>query len=116
MIFEYNAHLEYEKRIEQTAKEITSTYPEITIEEARTAALHMNKIDSKPTINQKFDRYYFILKTIRKRHKAYYNVLNDLYKLYKLGFNNQIYETIMNDIIDYSISETEIFPLISNYY
>lgn len=116
MMFEYNAHLNYEKRTEKIAKEITSTYPEITIEEARNAALHMNKIDSKPTTEQKFDRYYFILKTIGKKHKSYYKVLSDLYELYKLGFNNQIYETIMNDIIDYSISETEIFPIISNYY
>ena len=116
MMFEYNAHLSYKKRIEQVAKEIILAYPQISKEDAIIAASQTNKIDSNKTPSEKFDRYYFILKTINKKHKEYNNVLKDLYQLYKLGFNNKIYDCIMRDIIDYSISETKVFPLISNYY
>ena len=110
MIFEYNAHLTFDERIKMVANEITKTYPKISYEDAILAASNTMPIDDKLTNDDKFDRYYSILRTIGKKNSEFLNVLKDAYLVYEDGLEKDIYINVMPEIINYVISNDAVFP------
>ena len=114
MIFEYNAHLNFDERIKLVADEITSTYPKISYDDAILAASNTMPIDDKLTNDDKFDRYYSIMRTIGKNNIEFKNVLRDAYLIYEDGLEKEIYINVMPEIINYVISKETIFPKLVN--
>lgn len=71
-------------------------------------------IDDKCTNDDKFDRYYFIMKTIGKNYEEFPHVFNDAYNLFKEGLIKDIYNNVMLEIINYATNGTEFFPELIN--
>ena len=115
MKFEYNANLILEERAELVAKEILEKYPLISYDDAYFAAMHLMPIDDKITNADKFDRYYFILRTIGRNNAEFLNVLTDAYNLYREGFENKNYNNIIEEIIGYALSGVTSFPELVSY-
>lgn len=114
MRFEYNSNLEFGERVKLVAKEIVDEYPLIGFDEATYAAVHAVPIDDKCTNDDKFDRYYFIMRAIGKNHDEFAHVFNDSYNLYREGFQKDIYNKVMVEIIDYVSSNSNFFPELSD--
>ena len=110
MKFEYNADLTYEERVIQTSKEILDTYPGISKTEAIFAAGHTSSVDDRVTNDNRFERYYYILRTIGKNNAEFKKVLNDAYIVYNMGLSDRKYIDIMPKIFDYFISNNVDFP------
>ena len=110
MRFEYNTNLLFDERIELVAKEIVDVYPDIDIDDALVAAAHAVPVDDKLTNDDRFDRYFFILKTIGRKHRAFYKVFNDAYALYQAGLEKESYKKAMLEMISYANCDTDILP------
>ncbi len=63
--------------------------------------------DGKVTDEQKFLRYYYILRTIKKNHAEFPHVFNDLYNT---GLSSPLFRNTMERIIAYANGELEEFP------
>ena len=113
MKFEYNADLDYDKRVTKVTYEIKKAYPLIDIEAARSAASMCMPLDDKPTNEDKFLRYYYILYYLEPRDLEYRHVFNDLYDLFSEGIDNEKYNNCVREIMRYMLMERENFPLIN---
>lgn len=109
-MFEYNAHLTFDERVNLVAMEITKTYPKISYDEALFAAANTMPIDDKITNDDKFDRYYSILRTIGKKNIEFPNVFRDANLVYEAGLEKDIYINVMPEIMNYIISNDMDFP------
>ena len=116
MRLEYNTNLSFEDRVLLVSKEILDEYPLIEKEKAIEAASLISPIDDKITNDDKFERYYFILKTIDRENEEFSHVFNDAFNVYEAGLEKEINNNIMNDIIEYASYNTNIFPEITDYY
>lgn len=114
MRFEYNKNLELNERLTLVTKEILDVYPLISEKEAYIAASLATPVDDKLTNDDKFDRYYFIMRTIGKANEEFLHVFNDAFNLYKQGLNKDSYKNAMMSIIDYVTSNAP-FPELSCY-
>ena len=114
MKFEYNANLILEDRTQLVAREIIQRYPLISYNDAIFAAIHSIPLDDKITNDHKFDRYYFILRTIGKDNAEFLNVLADVFNLYCDGFINKCYNNVVEEIIGYALSDNVSFPELIN--
>lgn len=110
MRFEYNTDLCFNERIEMVANEITDAYPMILKTEALTAAAHATPVDDKMTSDDKFDRYFFILKTIGRGHIGFYLVLSDAYNLFQRENLSGNYRDAMIKMISYANHEIDTMP------
>lgn len=116
MKFEYNANLQFQERIEQVKKEILEEYPLISEDYALLAASLSSTIDDKSTNDDKFDRYYYLLKIIGKENEEFSHVFNDLFNLYQKGFKKNINNLLTISIIDYITGSRKKFPELFEYY
>lgn len=114
MKFEYNKNLTYNDRVSLVAKEIRDEYPLISDHDAALAASFATPVDDKATNDEKFDRYYFIMKVIGKNNDEFSHVFNDAFDLYRDGLNSEIYKNAMFSIIEYATSDRD-FPELLNY-
>ena len=110
MRFEYNADLEFDERVEFVAKEVMDAYPFITYENACFVGTHAIPVDDKVTNDEKFNRYYFLLRTLDRSNIKFYYVFNDLNEIYKMGLVNEVYKNTMVAIIAYANNEIKDFP------
>ena len=115
MKFDYNSHLDFMERCSFVANEIQKEYPLISLKEAVRAASFTIPLDDKVTNDIKFDRYYFILRTIGRGHDEFSHVFNDLYDLYVDGFEKVEYNDLMLKIIDYAAGDDISFPDLVEY-
>ena len=115
MIFEYNGNLLEEDRINLVVKEITSKYPQISIEKAKEAAMLEGKISSNKTVDDELKRLYNIMLVNSENKNIETLIYKDFLKLLKennVEDNNYIYlaEGINNYLQNYAE-----FPFLSDY-
>mgnify|MGYP000037154999 CR=1 FL=1 len=115
MIFEYNGNLLEEDRINLVVKEITSKYPQISIEKAKEAAMLEGKISSNKTVDDELNRLYNIMLVNSENKNIVTLIYKDFLKLLKennVEDNNYIYlaEGINNYLQNYAE-----FPFLSDY-
>lgn len=115
MIFEYNGNLLEEDRINLVVKEITSKYPQISIETAKEAAMLEGKISSNKTVDDELNRLYNIMLVNSENKNIVTLIYKDFLKLLKennVEDNNYIYlaEGINNYLQNYAE-----FPFLSDY-
>lgn len=115
MIFEYNGNLLEEDRINLVVKEITSKYPQISIEKAKEAAMLEGKISSNKTVDDELNRLYNIMLVNSENKNTVTLIYKDFLKLLKennVEDNNYIYlaEGINNYLQNYAE-----FPFLSDY-
>lgn len=115
MIFEYNGNLLEEDRINLVVKEITSKYPQISIEKAKEAAMLEGKISSNKTVYDELNRLYNIMLVNSENKNIVTLIYKDFLKLLKennVEDNNYIYlaEGINNYLKNYAE-----FPFLSDY-
>ena len=116
MKFEYNENLSRNKQTEQVAIEIKKQYPEIDDLAVIMGALLASPVDDKPTNEEKFERYYYILLHLNPQNPEYLHVFNDLFNVYEDGINKQEYNACMEDIIKFVANERTTFPILADYY
>lgn len=114
MRFEYNKHLTFDRRVDFVVKEIIDAYPLIDTNHAYVAAILCSPVDDKATNDEKFSRYYFLLRTIGRNSEEFNHVLNDAFTLFSdgLGYVNK---RIMLDIINFVADPFANFPEIYDY-
>ena len=78
MRFEYNTDLNFEERVALVRREIQDEYPLINDRDATVAAALAVPVDDKLTNDDKFDRYYFIMHTIRRGDDEFPHVFNEV--------------------------------------
>ncbi len=115
MIFEYNGNLLEEDRINLVVKEITSKYPQISIEKAKEAAMLEGKISSNKTVDDELNRLYNIMLVNSENKNIVTLIYKDFLKLLKennVEDNNYIYlaEGINNYLQNYAE-----FPFLNDY-
>lgn len=115
MIFEYNGNLLEEDRINLVVKEITSKYPQISIQKAKEAAMLEGKISSNKTVDDELNRLYNIMLVNSENKNIVTLIYKDFLKLLKennVEDNNYIYlaEGINNYLQNYAE-----FPFLSDY-
>lgn len=115
MIFEYNGNLLEKDRINLVVKEITSKYPQISIEKAKEAAMLEGKISSNKTVDDELNRLYNIMLVNSENKNIVTLIYKDFLKLLKennVEDNNYIYlaEGINNYLQNYAE-----FPFLSDY-
>lgn len=115
MIFEYNGNLLEGDRINLVVKEITSKYPQISIEKAKEAAMLEGKISSNKTVDDELNRLYNIMLVNSENKNIVTLIYKDFLKLLKennVEDNNYIYlaEGINNYLQNYAE-----FPFLSDY-
>ena len=110
MRFEYNSNLTFDERVRLVVKEIKDEYPLIRDEDAYEAAALASPINTERLENNdKFDRYYFLLHTIRRNGEEFDHVFNDAFNLYQKGLNEKN-SNMMLEIINYVIGDRDTFP------
>ena len=112
MKFSYNSNLSFYERITQVAEEIRKEYPLISFKDAAYAAADAIAVDDKVTNDEKFNRYYYIMKIIGRDHDEFSHVFNDAYKVYEDGLKDQLYIQAMENIIEYALGNRDEFPYI----
>lgn len=116
MRFEYNSNLLFSDRLKLVTQEILDEYPLISKDYALIAASLSSTVDDRSTNDDKFDRYYYLLKIIGRDNEEFPHVFNDLFNLYQQGFNKNINNLLTLSIIDYATGNREKFPELFEYY
>ncbi len=116
MKFEYNENLDLKERIEIVALEIKQNYPLIENSAAIMSAILSSSIDDKPTNDEKFERYYFLLQNLNTTNVEYLHVFNDLCNVYEDGLENNIYKKCMIEIINFISGKRFNFPELAEFY
>lgn len=116
MKFEYNENLDLMKRIELVALEIKKRYPNIDDFSLIMSSLLSPSVDDKPTNDEKFERYYYILKFLDPTNIEYLSVFNDLYDVYEDGIKKEQYNDCMMEIIKFIAKERDNFPDLAEFY
>jgi len=114
MKFESTDVLEFDEALEIVSKEIEKEYPLISKEDIEKAAALTSYVDDKITNDEKFLRYYYLLKIIGINHDEFYHVFNDLFNLYELGLEDKNNIEVMKKIIEYVNGTTDSFPNIKS--
>lgn len=116
MKFEYNGNLLEDERIALVAKEIIDSYPQISIEKAKEAAMLEGRISLEKTSNDELNRLYNIMLVncdnkhiVSLVYKDFLNLLNSN----KIEENNN-YINLIEGINDYLQDKAE-FPFLSDY-
>ena len=113
MRFEENSNCTLEERIKLVAKEIVDAYPEVSLEYAKTIAMHDEPISEPVTNDMKFIRYYYMMMFLKDLR---YNMYIELYRLYNEGLNNKKLSMLMEEIDNYMLEKRKDFPIISELY
>lgn len=116
MKFEYNENLDAMDQVEMVAIEIKRQYPEIDDLPVFMSALLASPVDDKPTNEEKFERYYYILKYLDPRNIEFVHVVNDLYDVYEDGIEKKEYNECMSEIMKFVSGEINIFPELADFY
>ena len=116
MKFEYNENLDIMEQTELAALEIKRQYPGIEDIAVITSALLASPVDDKPTNDEKFERYYYILKHLDTNNIEYLHVFNDLYDVYEAGLEKQPYKDCMAEIVKFISKERLTFPNLADFY
>ena len=115
MIFEYNGNLLEEDRINLVVKEITSKYPQISIEKAKEAAMLEGKISSNKTVDDELNRLYNIMLVNSENKNTVTLIYKDFLKLLKENnFEDNNYIYLAEGINNYLQNYAE-FPFLSDY-
>ena len=117
MKFEYNGNLLEEDRINLVSKEIIDKYPDITIDNAKKAAMLEGKISNKKTPQDELNRLYNIMlvnsddnyELVSRVYKDYLHIINTNYNI-----ENTMYVEITKDIVSYLCGFSD-FPMLSDY-
>jgi hypothetical protein len=99
MKFEYNGHLPEEKRINQVAMEITSKYPDISMQTAKEIAMFEGRISTPKTANMELRRLYYIMLVNQTNKKSNIIVFRDYLNVLKNNYDASIKDKYF-DIID----------------
>ena len=116
MRFEYNENLSQKEQSKIVAKEIKDQYPNIDSTAVFMASLLSPPVDDKPTNDEKFERYYYILKNLNPMNEEYLHVFNDLYNVYEDGIETEEYNECMAEIVRYVAKERYTFPDLAEFY
>lgn len=116
MKFEYNENLDLKEKIEMVTLEIKKRYPLIEDSAAIMSAILSSSIDDKPTNDEKFERYYFLLQNLNTSNVEYLHVFNDLCNIYEEGLENNIYKKCMAEIINFISGGRSNFPELAEFY
>ena len=116
MRFEYNENLSQKDQAKMVAVEIKTQYPEIDSLAIFMASLLSPPVDDKPTNEEKFERYYYILKHLNPQNIEYLHVFNDLYKVYEDGIEKEEYNECMKEIVRFVAQERYTFPNLADFY
>lgn len=116
MKFEYNDNLDLKEQTEMVAVEIKKQYPHIEGLPIFMASLHASPVDDKPTNEEKFERYYYLLKYLNPQNIEYLHIFNDLYNVYEDGIEKKEYHDCMLEIIKYVSKERTTFPDLAEFY
>lgn len=114
MRFAYNSDLKFGDRVALVRQEIQDEYPLINEHDATVAAALATPVDDRITSDDKFDRYYFIMYTIKKFDNEFSHVFNDAFNLYEQGFQKKSNQAIMKEIVSYMAGDQDIFPELVN--
>ena len=112
MKYEYNQDLSFVERTELVSKEIIGLYPEVPNDTAYFVAANSKAVDDHLTPDDKFDRYYFLLRVLDRNNPEYVRIFNDAFDVYEEGLNENN-SRIMGEIIKYCTGEIDIFPEIA---
>ena len=110
MKFEYNANLVFDERVQMVVNEIKNSYPNITDEDAYAVAVLDSPIDDKSTNDDKFFRYYLIMRILGKNNSEFMNVFKDMYELFNRGLKSQKNKRAIIEIVNYVIGDRNSFP------
>lgn len=115
MIFEYNGNLLEEDRINLVVKEITSKYPQISIEKTKEATMLEGKISSNKTVDDELNRLYNIMLVNSENKNTVTLIYKDFLKLLKENnFEDNNYIYLAEGINNYLQNYAE-FPFLSDY-
>ena len=115
MEFEYNGNLNYMDRVKLVSNEIIRQYPEIEVESAMLAASLEDLITTNPTNEMKFKRLYNILFAVQNNKSIFNHVLIDIKNIYDLGYNSNLVESMMNELIRFIVHDRIDFPVMSEF-
>jgi len=116
MNYEYNGHLLTDERVKLVADEIVACYPQISLENAKEAAILEGSISKEATAIDKLNRLYNIMLVSRDDKK----IVSKVYKDYLNILNNTPYEEELAkyvdliDGIDTFLNNNADFPFISD--
>lgn len=120
MKFEYNGHLEENKRIIKVANEIITYYSEIDFDTAKIIASLEEPITTLSNDIMRFKRLYNILFVTQNNRKIFSKVFIDIKKLYVDSISkiktNYLISSMMDELIKYINYERNDFPIISEFY
>lgn len=116
MKFEYNENLNLEEQTEMVALEIKKQYPYIEDLPVIMSSLLSSPVDDKPTNEEKFERYYYLLKYLNPQNIEYLHIFNDLYNVYEDGIKKDQYNECMLEIIKFISKERMTFPNLAEFY
>lgn len=117
MQYEYNGNLLEEDRINLVANEITTAYPEISVDKAKEIAMLEGKISTDCNLEMLFTRLYNIMlimsndKSIVKRvYLDLFNILNVNKNAEKIDYYYQVLEEIYK-----FLNNEKTFPLLDEF-
>jgi hypothetical protein len=115
MEYKYNGNLLEEDRINLVAKEVTSKYPKININNAKEIAMLEGRISEEKNLEIQFNRMYNIILIEKDNNDIIKDVYCDLVTLLKNNIkddNFDYYYTITVEIANYIMGSRD-FPYIN---
>ena len=117
MYYEYNGNLLENDRIDLVSQEIVHKYPQISIEQAKKAAMLEGKISNGKNFDIQFNRLYNIMLIVSDDINNVRVVYDDLINLLENVNNNEkigYYYDIAREILNYLKGERE-FPYLDEF-
>ncbi len=116
MKFEYNGNLLEDERINLVANEIITTYPQVSIEKAKEAAMLEGKISTTKTVNDELNRLYNIMLVNSDNKSIVLSIYKDFLNLLSTIDikDDNIYINLVSSINDYFQNYSD-FPFLSDY-
>lgn len=119
MQYEYNGNLLEEDRINLVANEITTAYPEISVDKAKEIAMLEGKITTNCNLEMVFTRLYNIMLIMSNDKSIVKKVYLDLFNILNVNVNQNdgkidYYYQVLEEIY-YFLNSEKTFPLLDEF-
>lgn len=95
------------EQINIISTEIMNEYPSLDPQDIIKIAALCDVIGDKVTIDDKFNRYYYLLLYLGKEHHLYSKIFSDMYSICFNKLEDEINKLVFEDIIKYNNGENK---------